>query len=110
MAKFALFFTYKPETWNQLLMKPGARTTAVRDLVSSVGGSLESLYYMFGDRDGFVVIDVPRAEDAAALGIAVNSSGAFSYTETRQLISPDDLTGVLEKAASAREAYRPPGD
>jgi uncharacterized protein with GYD domain len=110
MAKFAAFFSYKPETWNQLLMKPEDRTATVRDLASSVGGSLETLYYMFGDRDGFLVIDVPDPNAAAALAIAVNSSGAFSHFETRELIAPEDLPAVLEKAASARESYRPPGE
>jgi uncharacterized protein with GYD domain len=110
MAKFAVFFSYKPETWNQMLMKPGDRATAVRDLASSLGGSLESLYFMFGERDGFVVVDVPDADSAAAVAIAVTSSGAFSHMETHQLISPEDLPAVLEKAARAREAYRPPGE
>ena len=109
MAKFAAFFSYKPETWNQFLMKPGDRTAAVRDLAESVGGSVETMYFMFGDRDGFVVLDVPDRDAAAAIGIAVNSSGAFSHMETRELISPEDLPAVLEKAASARESYRPPG-
>jgi uncharacterized protein with GYD domain len=109
MAKFAVFFSYKPETWEQMLKKPGDRTAAVRDLASSVGGSMEALYFMFGDRDGFVVVDVPDAEAAAALAVAGNSTGAFSQFETRQLIAPEDLRSVLEKAARARETYRPPG-
>jgi uncharacterized protein with GYD domain len=109
MAKFAVFFSYKPETWDELIKKPGDRTAAVRDLASSVGGSMESLYFMFGDRDGFVVFDVPDAGAAAALAVAVNSTGAFSHTETRSLIAPEDLPAVLERAGSARESYRPPG-
>jgi uncharacterized protein with GYD domain len=109
MTKFAAFFSYKPETWNQFLMKPGDRTAAVRDLAESVGGSLETMYFMFGDRDGFVIIDAPDRDAAAAVAIAANSSGAFSVMETRELIAPEDLPSVLEKAASARESYRPPG-
>jgi uncharacterized protein with GYD domain len=109
MAKFAVFFTYRPETWDQMLKKPGDRAAAVRDLASSVGGSMETLYFMFGDRDGFVIVDVPDAEAAAALAVAVSSSGAFSQLETRQLVAPEDLPSVLEKAARARETYRPPG-
>ena len=54
-------------------------------------------------------MDVPDADSAAAVSIAVSSSGAFSHVETHQLISPADLPTVLEKAASARDAYRPPG-
>lgn len=109
MAKFAVFFSYKSETWGQLLMKPGDRTAAVRDLASSVGGSVDAFYFMFGDRDGFVVFDVPDADAAAALAVGVASSGVFTHFETRQLIAPEDLPSVLEKAARVKEAYRPPG-
>jgi len=110
MAKFAIFFSYKPETWDRMLMKPAERTAAVRELAESVGGSLENIYYMFGDRDGFVVIDAPDSMTAAAVSVAVTSTGAFSHLETRQLISADDLPSLLEKAAVARESYRRPGD
>jgi uncharacterized protein with GYD domain len=109
MAKFAVFFSYKPETWDQMLKKPGDRTATVRDLTASVGGSMEALYFMFGDRDGFVIVDVPNAEAAAAVSIAVGSTGAMSALETRQLVAPEDLPSVLEKAATARETYRPSG-
>jgi uncharacterized protein with GYD domain len=47
MAKFAVFFSYRPETWDQMLKKPGDRAAAVRDLASSLGGSMETLYFMF---------------------------------------------------------------
>ncbi|GAA0929369.1 GYD domain-containing protein [Pseudonocardia zijingensis] len=110
MAKFAIFFSYKPETWDRMVMKPGERTTAVRQLAESAGGSLEKLYYMFGDRDGFVVLDFPDSTTAAAVSVAVSSSGAFSHLETRELIDAEDLPALLEKAASARESYRRPGD
>lgn len=110
MAKYALFFSYKPETWDRMIMKPSDRSAAARQAVERVGGSLESLYFMFGDRDGFAIVDVPDAQSAAAASIAVGSSGAFAHVETRQLIAPDDLAAVLEKAAAARESYRPPGE
>jgi uncharacterized protein with GYD domain len=109
MAKFAIFFSYTPETWSQMLTKPGDRASAVRDALSSVGGSFESLYFMFGDRDGFTVFDAPDADAAAAVSIAVTSSGAFSHVDTRQLITPEDLPAVLEKAGTLRESYRVPG-
>jgi uncharacterized protein with GYD domain len=109
MAKFAVFFSYKAETWDQMLKKPGDRAAAVRDLASSVGGSVEALYFMFGDRDGFVILDAPDAVAAAAVSVAVSSTGAFSHLETRQLVAPEDLPSVLEKAARAKATYRPPG-
>jgi len=94
---------------DQMLKKPADRAAAVRDLASSVGGSMEALCFMFGDRDGFVILDVPAAAAAAALAVAVSSSGAFSPLETRQLVAPGDLPSVLGKAARARETYRRPG-
>jgi uncharacterized protein with GYD domain len=110
MAKFAIFFSYKPETWDRMLMKPAERTAAVRQLAENVGGSLDKIYYMFGERDGFVVLDVPDPATAAAVSVAVTSTGAFSHLETRQLIAAEDLPSLLEKAAAARESYRRPGD
>ena len=110
MAKFAVFFSYKPETWDRMMMKPSDRTAAIHRLAESVGGSVECNYYMFGDRDGFVVLDFPDSATAAAVSVAVSSSGAFSHLETRELIDAEDLPALLEKAAAARESYRRPGD
>ena len=109
MAKFVVFFSYKPETWDQMLKKPGDRTAAARELASSLGGSIEAFYFMFGDHDGLVIVDVPDAETAAAISITATSSGAFAHLETHQLIAPEDLPSVLHKAATARETYRAPG-
>jgi uncharacterized protein with GYD domain len=109
IAKFAVFFSYKAETWDQMLKNPGDRAAAVRDLASSVGGSIDAVYFMFGDRDGFVIVDAPDAIAAAAVSVAVSSTGAFSHMETHQLIAPEDLPSVLEIAARAKVTYRPPG-
>lgn len=110
MAAFAVFFSYSPQTWNRMLTKPGDRAAAARAMIESAGGTLESLYFMLGDRDGFAVVHVPGTDDAAALSLAITSSGAFSHVETRALIPPEDLGSVLQKAAAARGAYKPPGE
>lgn len=110
MAAYALFFSYTPQAWERLMVKPGDRAAAARVMIESAGGTLESLYFMLGDRDGFAVVHVPGNEDIAALSIAICSSGAFSHVETRALVAPQDLAGVLERAAAARGAYAPPGE
>ena len=48
MAKYAVFFTYTSDAWARMINNPGDRTAAVRQLAASVGGSLESAYWMFG--------------------------------------------------------------
>src|SRR6266516_5810832 len=69
MARYAVFFTYTSDAWARMIKSPGDRTAAVRQLADSVGGSLESAYWMFGAHDGFVVVDVPDSIRAAALSV-----------------------------------------
>ncbi|GAA2883774.1 GYD domain-containing protein [Pseudonocardia halophobica] len=110
MAKFAFFFSYSPETWNRMVLKPSDRTAAVRTMLEAQDARLEALYYMFGGHDGIVIFDAPDSRAAAAISLAVTASGAFDRHETRELITPDELVGVLEKAGLPLQAYVRPGD
>lgn len=105
-----LYRGYTPDTWDRMIMKPVDRTSAVREALEPYGGQLESIYYMFGNRDGLVIFDAPDSQDAAAIALAVTATGAFAHLETHELIAPADLTRILEKAGSRRESYRRPGD
>ena len=109
MTKVAVFFAYTPEVWSKLIARPSDRPAAARAAAESVGGTLDSLHFMFGDWDGFAIFDVSDTERASAVSIAIASSGAFRHFETRQLIDPGDLPGVLQKAAAAQQSYSPPG-
>lgn len=109
MPKFALFFTYTPESWAKMIDGPGDRRGAVQAMTESLKGSVESLYFMFGERDGFVVLDLPDADAAAAAALVVTSTGAFRNVDTHQLIEPEHLPDVLAKAGTARGSYRLPG-
>lgn len=109
MAKFAIFFSYTPETWAKMIKNPTDRAAAVRSMVEPMGGKLESLYFMFGGHDGMAIVDMPDSESAAAAAILVASTGALKSLETRELIEPADLPGVLAKAEAGLASYRPPG-
>lgn len=107
MPKYAVFFTYTGQTIKALMDKPSDRAAVVRSLAESAGGSLESYYLMFGEQDGFAVVDLPDSAAAAAVSLAVSSSGAFQHLATHELIDPADLGGILETASGL--AYQPPG-
>jgi uncharacterized protein with GYD domain len=109
MAKYAIFFTYSSEAWARMINNPGDRTAAVRQLADSVGGSLESAYWMFGTHDGIVIVDVPDSVRAAAVSVAVGSTGSFKHLETHELLTQDELGQVLSHARNAAQAYQPPG-
>lgn len=110
MPEFALFFSYSPETWAALIAKPADRTEAVRELAEGVGARLDGLWYMLGKDDGMVLFEAPDASAAAALSLAVNSTGAFSSLRTQQLFGAGELPDVLSTADTARSSYRRPGD
>ena len=109
MTKYAMLFSYTPDVWRNMLKSPQDRAGAVRALLETSGGTLESLYFMFGERDGLVICDVPDADSMAAISIAVSSSGSFQHVETHELIEPERLVSVLGKAGEAAGLYRAPG-
>jgi uncharacterized protein with GYD domain len=109
MAKYAVFFTYTSDAWARMIKNPGDRTAAVRQLAASVGGSLESAYWMFGAHDGIVIADVPDSVRAAAISVAVGSTGAFKHLETHELFTQEQLGQMLSHARDATQAYQPPG-
>ena len=107
MAKFLILFGLKGETVGRFIENPSDRSEVVRELVAQVGGELESYYFMFGQYDGAVICSVPDSAAAAAISVAVTATGAFSSFETHELISTDDMIGILQKAKEI--TYRPPG-
>ncbi len=109
MAKYAIFFTYSSDTWARMINSPGDRTAAVRQLAGSLGGSVESIYWMFGPHDGIVIADIPDSVSAAALSVTVGSTGAFKHLETHELFSQEQLGQMLSRAKEAAQAYQPPG-
>ena len=56
----------------------------MRQLIGSLGGSFESIYWM-GAYDGLLIADFPDSVGAAALSITVGSTGAFKPLETHEL-------------------------
>ena len=109
MAKYAMFFSYTSETWARLLDHPEDRAAVARHVAESAGGTLETIYWMLGDRDGLAIVDAPDSVTAAAVSLAVTSSGAFKHNETRELLTQDQLTAALTRARQLTAEFRPPG-
>jgi uncharacterized protein with GYD domain len=109
MAKYAIFFTYSSEAWARMIDTPGDRMAAVRQLADSVGGTIESAHWMFGAHDGIVVADIPDSVRAAAISVAVGSTGSFKHLETHELFTQEQLGDILSRAKDAKNAYTPPG-
>jgi uncharacterized protein with GYD domain len=107
MPKYAILFTLKGETVKGMFDRPSDRERVVSNLLSGVGGTLDAYYWMFGQWDGIAICDMPDSISAAAVSVAVSSTGAFGHLETHELISPASLNDILDKAKSL--SYFPPG-
>src|SRR3954454_1575981 len=81
-----------------------ARRDAVAQMAQNAGGSLECFYFGFGDSDAYVVVDLPDNEAAAAIALAVNSSGGAN-AKTTVLLTPEEVDSAAQKSVD----YRPPG-
>ena len=108
MAKYALHFSYSAESLAGMIKNPSDRADAARQLAESVGGSLESFYWAFGEYDGIAIVDIPDSVSAAAVSVAVASTGALSKAVTTQLFDHDDQAAIVEQAKTALAAYSPP--
>ena len=105
MPKFLIEASYTQDGAKGLQGAGGSsRRDAVAKVAESVGGSLESFHFAFGDRDAYVIVDLPDNESAAAVALTVNASGAAT-TKTVVLLTPDEVDAAAKRSVD----YRPPG-
>ena len=105
MPKFLFEARYTADGAKGLEKEGGtSRREAVKKHLQEVGGTLECMYFAFGDVDGYVIVDLPDQVSAAALALAVNKSGAIS-TKTVVLLTPEELDQASRKTVH----FRAPG-
>ncbi len=63
---------------------------------------------MLGTHYGILIADVPHSVSAAALSIAVTSTGAFKTVQTHELLTRQQVSQTPQLAKDA-QVYRPPG-
>jgi uncharacterized protein with GYD domain len=80
-----------------------SRRDAVQAAAQSVGGTLESFYFAFGDADVYVIADLPDNEAAMAISIAVNGTGTVAL-ETVPLLTPEEVDTAAKRDVSFRPA------
>jgi uncharacterized protein with GYD domain len=105
--KYLIQGSYTPETWAKLTRNPEDRAQSIVPIMESVGAHLDAFYFAFGDDDIVVIADAPDNVTAAAIAVAVTSSGAFKAFKTTVLMSSLEGMEVMKKAAGV--SYRPPG-
>jgi uncharacterized protein with GYD domain len=106
MPKFMFQGSYSQDAIAAVRKEGGShRIEVAKELASSIGGTLESFYFAFGEWDFIVIADLPDAVSAVALATTIAASGAMSRFETTALLSPDEV----DAASRITPRYTPPG-
>ncbi|MFE3327447.1 GYD domain-containing protein [Streptomyces sp. NPDC059176] len=106
MPKYLVQASYTAEGTTGLLAEGGTgRKEAVERVLRSCGGTLEWMYYAFGDDDLYVVVDMPDDVSMVATSIAVRATGTVT-SRCIPLISPEDIDAATRKQVD----FRVPGD
>jgi len=107
MAKYLITASFSAEGTKGLLKDGGSnRKDAVAKVIEDVEGTLESFYFAFGDRDAFVIADLPNEIAAAAISLRINASGLVGVSTTA-LLTPEQVDAACDKGTTL--AYKGPG-
>lgn len=108
MPRYITFFSYTGEAAKAMIERPSDRSAAAKALVESIGGTMESFYWMQGHHDGFLITSLPDGVSAAALAAAVGSTLVIKGVETHQIYDRDEQAEVMKRAKTAVDVYKPP--
>ncbi|GJF22380.1 GYD domain-containing protein [Streptomyces flaveolus] len=105
MPKFLIQATYTSEGSKGLLQEGASgRRAAVDQVVTSLGGTVEAMYFAFGETDTVLIVDFPDAVSMAAVSLAVKAGGGVQ-TRATPLLTVDEV----DEAARRQVSFRAPG-
>ncbi len=109
MPKYMYICAYSPGSWARLMRVSDDRVGAASRLMNYLGGRLDSAYWEVSGRAVYAIADMPDSATAAAATAVLTHTGAFKSVESNELLTQEQLNGVLELADDATDAYNVPG-
>ncbi len=97
---------YTSDAWRTQIGNPQNPLNRIKAVAENLGGTIETMYYTFGDYDIVAIIEFPDNQSAAAFSLAAQAGGAVKAYKTTPLMAIDEGLGAMRKAAQA--GYRPP--
>lgn len=105
MGKYLIRATYTQAGLEGLLKEGGTRRrAALAETIEEAGGTLESLYYAFGEWDLYLIADLPDDATVTAISLHISSAGAIN-TNVTVLVTPE----TIDEASTKPVHYRAPG-
>jgi uncharacterized protein with GYD domain len=107
MPDYLIQASYTSDSWGSQISKPQSPVDRIKPVIEGLGGSLESVYYAFGEYDIVGVVRVPDNVSAAAFALAISAGGAAKAFRTTPLMTIEEGMEAMRKAGAA--TYSPPG-
>ena len=98
--------SYSSQATAAMIKSPQDRAAAVRPVIERMGGKLHGLWFAFGEYDAVVITEMPDNASAAAVAMAVGSSGGISAYRTTPLLTTAEAMEAMKKAGAV--GYQPP--
>jgi uncharacterized protein with GYD domain len=105
MPKFLWPGSYSERGAKALVEEGGTKRRAgVEQAVTAMGGTLEAMYWAFGDEDYYAIVDLPDHVAGAAVSLATAVAGAVRVKSVVLLTAEE-----LDEAARRYQEYSGPG-
>ena len=105
MSRYMFIARYDSAGVKGVVSKGGtARAAVIEKLAADLGGRMETFDFAFGEDDVYTLCELPDNRAAAAVALAVNSTG-LAHVRTVVLMSPEDVDAATKQKVN----YTPPG-
>lgn len=96
MPKYLIKASYTDDGVRRLMVDGGTkRRTVIKEIIESMGGTVEAFYFAFGKHDAFIIADVPDVATGLTISLSVNASG-FVRIATIPLITPEEVDAATK--------------
>ena len=106
MAHYLVQGSYTPASVKALVGNPQDRTSSVKTLIQSAGGTFHHMFFSLGESDFHILCELPDNVSAAAIAMMVGATGATTNYRTTVLLTPAEAMQAMTKAKSV--SYTPP--
>ena len=97
MPKYAVLWKFADGAIQAMVGAGHPSPATARSVVESLGGNLESYYWIAGSpHDGIAIVEVPDASTVAALKLAFRNALVVEYIEAFELIAVEDIQRLLD--------------
>ncbi len=99
MAFYLVQASYSTQASAAMIKNPQDRAAAVKPVIERIGGKMHGLWLAFGEYDVVLIAEMPDNVSAAAVAMAVGSSGGISAYRTTPLLTSAEAMQAMKKAS-----------